>query len=81
MTKRAVTLVSVVILLLANASTVLAGSPPKKPVVQEPAADGQVVHPADVHMATGPYVDVDNNPHYCTDLGHRHRQQSPAGLA
>ena len=43
-----------------------AQSRPRRPVIIEPGAAGQIVHPADVHMATAPYFDADGHAHYCT---------------
>jgi glucose/arabinose dehydrogenase len=43
-------------------------SPPATPVITEPATDGQIVHPADVHMETAPFSDPDpGDAHACTD--------------
>lgn len=45
-----------------------AQNPPNPPVITEPATDGQIVHPADVHMETQPMFDPDpGNTHVCTD--------------
>ncbi len=45
-----------------------AQSPPNTPVITEPAIDGQIVSPADVHMETGPFSDPDPlSTHFCTD--------------
>jgi glucose/arabinose dehydrogenase len=41
--------------------------PPFAPQITEPAVDGQIVNPADVHMETGPFQDPDGNQHFCTD--------------
>jgi glucose/arabinose dehydrogenase len=42
--------------------------PPATPAITEPAVDGQTVNPADVHMETGPFSDVDaGDQHRCTD--------------
>lgn len=54
--------------MLACAAPVLANIPPSAPIITEPATDGQVVNPADVHMETGPFVDADpGDTHRCTD--------------
>lgn len=46
----------------------VANSPvPATPTVTEPSTDGQVVHPADVHMETSPFVDPGGDGHLCTD--------------
>lgn len=42
--------------------------PPNAPTITEPAVDGQVVNPSDVHMETAPFVDPDpGDQHDCTD--------------
>jgi len=42
--------------------------PPAAPQITEPAADGAVVNPADVHMETGPFSDPDGgDQHLCTE--------------
>lgn len=40
---------------------------PSTPVITEPAMDGQVVNPADVHMEAVGYVDADGHAHKSTD--------------
>jgi glucose/arabinose dehydrogenase len=40
---------------------------PATPTITEPATDGQVVHPADVHMESGGFSDPDGNTHKSTD--------------
>jgi len=43
-------------------------TPPAAPVITEPAVDGQIVNPADVHMETGPFSDPDpGDDHFCSD--------------
>jgi glucose/arabinose dehydrogenase len=37
------------------------------PVITEPAADGQVVNPHDVHMVAGPFVGSPGETHVCSD--------------
>jgi glucose/arabinose dehydrogenase len=37
------------------------------PVITEPAADGQVVNPYDVHMVAGPFAGSAGETHVCTD--------------
>jgi glucose/arabinose dehydrogenase len=37
------------------------------PVIMEPAVDGQVVNPYDVHMVAGPFVGSPGESHVCTD--------------
>jgi len=45
------------------------GAPPAAPVITEPATNGQVVHPADVHMETAPFSDPDSgDTHLCSDF-------------
>lgn len=46
----------------------VSAAPPNPPTVNEPAMDGQVVNPADVHMETAPFSDPDpGDGHFCTD--------------
>jgi glucose/arabinose dehydrogenase len=40
---------------------------PGTPTVTEPSADGQLVHPADVHMEAGGFSDPDGDTHSCSD--------------
>jgi glucose/arabinose dehydrogenase len=40
---------------------------PSAPTITEPATNGQVVHPGDVHMETSGYSDPDGNTHKSTD--------------
>jgi glucose/arabinose dehydrogenase len=42
-------------------------SAPSAPVITEPASDGQLVSPADVHMEATGFVDADGNAHKSTD--------------
>ncbi len=44
-----------------------AAAPPGAPMITEPAQDGQLVHPADVHMEVGGFTDPDGDAHACTD--------------
>jgi glucose/arabinose dehydrogenase len=44
-----------------------ANLPPAQPTITEPATDGQVVNPADVHMETAPFDDPDGDSQLCTD--------------
>ena len=44
-----------------------ANLPPDQPTITEPATDGQVVNPFDVHMETAPFSDPDGDSHLCTD--------------
>ncbi len=45
-----------------------ANTPPQAPVITEPAVNGQIVNPSDVHMETGPFADADpGDTHLCTD--------------
>lgn len=64
-------------LLFALLLAVLAGSNPARsaassaavatPVITEPASDGQLVSPFDVHMVAGPFVGSPGESHVCTD--------------
>ena len=50
------------------AIAVLANTPPAQPTITEPAQDGMILNPADVHMETAPFSDVDvGDTHLCTD--------------
>jgi glucose/arabinose dehydrogenase len=51
---------------LLAASPALAAAP-SKPVITEPASEGQVVHPADVHMVAMGFSDPDGDEHLCSD--------------
>jgi glucose/arabinose dehydrogenase len=42
-------------------------NPPATPTITEPATNGQVVHPGDVHMEASGYSDPDGNTHKSTD--------------
>jgi len=42
-------------------------APPDTPTITEPATDGQLVHPADVHMEAGGFSDPDGDTQTCTD--------------
>ncbi len=43
-------------------------SSPLQPTITEPATDGQVVNPADVHLETSPFFDPDSgDAHLCSD--------------
>ena len=43
--------------------------PPALPTITEPATNGQVVNPADVHMETSAFSDPDlGDQHQCTDF-------------
>src|SRR5439155_17447606 len=44
-----------------------ANLPPDQPTITEPATDGQIVNPFDVHMETAPFSDPDGDSHLCTD--------------
>ena len=62
-------------LLLALLGGALAGAPAARgsvaavetPVITEPAVDGQVVNPYDVHMVAGPFVGSPGETHVCSD--------------
>jgi hypothetical protein len=40
---------------------------PASPMITEPSTNGQIVHPADVHMEAGGFSDADGNAHKSTD--------------
>jgi len=45
-----------------------AQTPPNIPIITEPVTDGQIMHPADVHMETLPFSDPDaSDTHLCSD--------------
>ena len=49
-------------------SAAIANVPPTTPTVTEPAFDGKVVNPQDVHMETAPFSDPDpGDTHLCSD--------------
>ncbi len=55
-------------LLTLFSSAAFGQNPPNTPTITEPATNGQIVHPADVHMETLPMTDPDpGNTHFCTD--------------
>src|SRR3989442_13772810 len=59
--------ISVAIAILPLAS-LRANSPPNTPVISEPATEGQIVNPGDVHMETRPFSDPDpGDTHLCSD--------------
>ncbi|MFZ0546607.1 MAG: PQQ-dependent sugar dehydrogenase [Candidatus Promineifilaceae bacterium] len=41
---------------------------PDPPIINEPAVDGQIVSPSDVHMETDPMHDPDGDAHQCSDF-------------
>lgn len=50
------------------ASCAYANTPPATPTITEPAVDGRVLNPEDVHMETSPFSDADpGDTHLCTD--------------
>jgi PKD repeat protein len=56
------------IFLILLVTAVARATPPLAPVIIEPVVAGQVVHFADVHMATEPFADPDpGDAHRCTD--------------
>jgi glucose/arabinose dehydrogenase len=59
----AIALVGTFLLLTGTA----AADPPAIPTITEPATDGQLVHPSDVHMEAGGFSDSDSETHKCTD--------------
>lgn len=42
-------------------------APPSTPTITEPSTDGQLVHPADVHMEATGFSDPDGDTHACSD--------------
>jgi uncharacterized repeat protein (TIGR01451 family) len=61
---------SLSLFLLSSISAVVFSAPdtlPDPPVINEPAADGQIVSPSDVHMETDPMNDLDGDTHQCSD--------------
>lgn len=55
-------------LLLSPARLAFGNTPPGTPYVIEPAVDGQVVSPFDVHMETTPFIDLDaGDAHRCSE--------------
>ncbi|MGH7288225.1 MAG: PQQ-dependent sugar dehydrogenase, partial [Myxococcota bacterium] len=64
-----VTIRVLALLLLTTAAALGQNSPPAAPVIVEPAMDGQIIHPGDVHMATEPMHDPDpGDQHLCTEF-------------
>jgi glucose/arabinose dehydrogenase len=64
-----VTIRLLALLFLTTAVALGPNSPPAAPVIVEPALDGQLLHPGDVHMATEPMVDPDpGDQHLCTEF-------------
>jgi glucose/arabinose dehydrogenase len=52
-----------------DATTGSGNSPPSQPAMTEPAVDGQILNPSDVHMETTPFVDADiGDQHLCSDF-------------
>ncbi len=51
----------------AGAPAAGATSSPAPPVITEPAADGQVVSPFDLHMVAGPFAGAPGESHVCSD--------------
>ncbi len=61
-------LITCAAILSVNLKPALAQNSPDTPAITEPARDGQLVNPADVHMETGPFSDPDaGDTHACTD--------------
>ena len=52
---------------LAGASALASVAAVETPVITEPATDGQVVNPYDVHMVAGPFVGSPGERHVCSD--------------
>lgn len=57
---RSVVAVALAALMLAPVGSARAASPPALPVFTEPATDGQIVNPSDVHMETTAFSDPDS---------------------
>lgn len=53
-----------------------AAAPPATPTITEPATDGQLVHPEDVHMEATGFSDPDSDTHSCTNWEIRTADQS-----
>jgi glucose/arabinose dehydrogenase len=49
------------------APTAAGATPPSTPTITEPSVDGQLVHPADVHMEAAGFSDADGDTHACSD--------------
>ena len=61
--------VAAVVVLGADAGGAVTNTPPATPTITEPSTDGQIVHPADVHMETSLFSDVDaGQTHVCSDF-------------
>ena len=62
-------LLAALFLLAAAGARSTGGVPPlpAPPLISEPAADGQVVSPFDVHMVAGPFVGSPGENHVCSD--------------
>ena len=58
-------LAAVAAFLLAPAAATAAA--PSTPTITEPSTDGQLVHPADVHMEAAGFSDADGDTHACSD--------------
>ena len=58
----------VFLFLVTTAIGLAANVPPNIPIITEPATDGAIVNPADVHMETAPFSDPDTeDTHVCSD--------------
>ena len=62
-------LATLLALVLVGGATVLLSSAASVsvPVITEPASDGQVINPYDVHMVAGPFVGSPGEAHVCSD--------------
>ncbi|MGH2407880.1 MAG: PQQ-dependent sugar dehydrogenase [Candidatus Limnocylindrales bacterium] len=51
----------------APSAALAANLSPAQPTITEPATDGQLISPGDVHMEQAPFSDPDGGAHLCTD--------------
>lgn len=54
-------------LLMLGSDAAALATPPATPEIREPGSDGQILNPADVHMETSGFDDVDGDTHKCSD--------------
>src|SRR5436190_2108454 len=64
--KAALAVLAVAVGVLIVPATALA-TVPATPTITEPSTDGQLVHPADVHMEATGFSDADGDTHACSD--------------
>ena len=68
LTRGLLLLVALDALLIACLGAAIAqAAPPSTPNITEPSVNGQIVHPADVHMEANGFSDPDGNTHQCSD--------------